>query len=55
VGAPTEGGEHPVRFALTTEAGLNDGLAFPFVYLGLIVAAEGFNRVTLPWSGLLGT
>jgi NhaP-type Na+/H+ or K+/H+ antiporter len=43
VGAPTEGGEHPVRFALTTEAGLNDGLAFPFVYLGLIVAAEGFT------------
>jgi NhaP-type Na+/H+ or K+/H+ antiporter len=42
VGPPTEGGEHPVRFTLTTEAGLNDGLAFPFVYLGLIVAAEGF-------------
>lgn len=35
VGPPTEGGEHPVRFALTTEAGLNDGLAFPFVYLAL--------------------
>jgi NhaP-type Na+/H+ or K+/H+ antiporter len=43
VGPPTEGGEHPVRFALTTEAGLNDGLAFPFVYLGLLVAAEGFT------------
>jgi NhaP-type Na+/H+ or K+/H+ antiporter len=42
VGPPTEGGEHPVRFSLTAEAGLNDGLAFPFVYLGLIVAAEGF-------------
>lgn len=42
VGPPTEGGEHPVRFALTTEAGLNDGLAFPFVYLGLLVAAHGF-------------
>jgi len=41
VGPPQEGAEHPVRFALTTEAGLNDGLAFPFVYLGLIVAAEG--------------
>ncbi|TFI59207.1 sodium:proton antiporter [Sphingomonas parva] len=41
VGPPTEGGEHPVRFTLTTEAGLNDGLAFPFVYLGLIVGAEG--------------
>ncbi|HZG08159.1 MAG TPA: cation:proton antiporter [Allosphingosinicella sp.] len=43
VGPPTEGGEHPVRFSLTAEAGLNDGLAFPFVYLGLIVAAEGFS------------
>ncbi|MDF1607351.1 cation:proton antiporter [Hoeflea sp. YIM 152468] len=43
VGPPQEGAEHPVRFTLTTEAGLNDGLAFPFVYLGLIVAAEGLN------------
>lgn len=42
VGPPTEGGEHPVRFSLTAEAGLNDGLTFPFVYLGLIIAAEGF-------------
>jgi NhaP-type Na+/H+ or K+/H+ antiporter len=42
VGPPTEGGEHPVRFSLTAEAGLNDGLAFPFVYLALILAAEGF-------------
>ena len=41
VGPPLEGGEHPVRFALTTEAGLNDGLAFPFVYLALAVAATG--------------
>jgi len=39
VGRPTEGGEHPVRFTLTAEAGLNDGLAFPFVHLGLAVAA----------------
>ena len=43
VGPPQEGREHPVRFTLTTEAGLNDGLAFPFVYLGLVVAAEGLN------------
>ena len=41
VGRPTEGGEHPVRFALTTEAGLNDGLAFPFVHLALAIAAAG--------------
>ena len=30
-----------IRFALTTEAGLNDGLAFPFVSLAILVAAEG--------------
>jgi len=41
VGPPLEGGEHPVRFALTTEAGLNDGLAFPFVYLALAIASAG--------------
>lgn len=41
VGRPTEGGEHPVRFTLTTEAGLNDGLAFPFVHLSLALAAAG--------------
>lgn len=41
VGRPTEGGEHPVRFTLTTEAGLNDGLAFPFVHLSLAMAAAG--------------
>lgn len=41
VGPPLEGNEHPVRFTLTAEAGLNDGLAFPFVYLGLIIAAQG--------------
>ncbi|TGE25490.1 sodium:proton antiporter [Hymenobacter aquaticus] len=35
VGDPGEGREDNVRFALTGEAGLNDGLAFPFVYLAL--------------------
>ncbi len=38
VGPPNKGGEDPVRFSLTTEAGLNDGLAFPFIYLALGVA-----------------
>ena len=45
VGPPLEGGEHPVRFALTTEAAINDGLAFPFVYLGLVVAAQGIGEI----------
>ncbi|MEE4210361.1 MAG: cation:proton antiporter [Parvularcula sp.] len=54
VGAPREGGEHPVRFALTTEAGLNDGLAFPFVYLGIfLVATTGATEEWLwKWFGL---
>jgi NhaP-type Na+/H+ or K+/H+ antiporter len=30
-----------VRFALTSEAGLNDGLAFPFVQAAIMVAATG--------------
>jgi NhaP-type Na+/H+ or K+/H+ antiporter len=32
---------HEVRFALTSEAGLNDGLAFPFVYAAIHLAVEG--------------
>ena len=30
-----------VRFALSSEAGLNDGLAFPFVNLAIVLAATG--------------
>jgi NhaP-type Na+/H+ or K+/H+ antiporter len=30
-----------VRFALTSEAGLNDGLAFPFVHLAILVLGAG--------------
>ncbi|AXT86091.1 cation transporter [Aeromicrobium sp. A1-2] len=30
-----------VRFALTSEAGLNDGLAFPFVHAAILLAATG--------------
>jgi NhaP-type Na+/H+ or K+/H+ antiporter len=33
--------EDEVRFALTSEAGLNDGLAFPFVYAAIFLAAQG--------------
>lgn len=35
VGPPRTGEEDEVRFALTSEAGLNDGLSFPFVYLAI--------------------
>ncbi|MEK0157399.1 cation:proton antiporter [Arthrobacter oryzae] len=33
--------EDEVRFGLTSEAGLNDGLAFPFVYLAIAISAAG--------------
>lgn len=36
---PMEGESSEVRFALTSESGLNDGLAFPFTNLALAVAA----------------
>ncbi|WP_299362557.1 cation:proton antiporter [uncultured Paracoccus sp.] len=39
VGPPGEEEEAEARFALTSEAGLNDGLAFPFIYLALAAAA----------------
>ncbi|WP_322937777.1 cation:proton antiporter [Nocardioides bizhenqiangii] len=48
-------GDHEVdepdelRFTLTSEAGLNDGLAFPFVYAAILVAAGGFSW--LEWIG----
>jgi NhaP-type Na+/H+ or K+/H+ antiporter len=38
VGPPQSGDEDEVRFALTSEAGLNDGAAFPFVYLAIAIA-----------------
>ncbi len=33
--------EDEVRFGLTSEAGLNDGLAFPFVYLAIAISVVG--------------
>jgi NhaP-type Na+/H+ or K+/H+ antiporter len=41
VGEPSDDpeAEDEVRFALTSEAGLNDGLAFPFVYAATLLAA----------------
>ncbi|MEJ7798613.1 MAG: cation:proton antiporter [Solirubrobacteraceae bacterium] len=40
VGPPGDEDEHEANVALTAEAGLNDGLAFPFVLLGAFVAAQ---------------
>ena len=41
VGPPRSGDEDEVRFGLTSEAGLNDALAFPFVHLAVLAAAGG--------------
>jgi len=46
VGAPREGGEDEVRFGLTSEAGLNDGLAFPFVNLAIALALAASGQKT---------
>lgn len=41
VDAPNEGENDPTRFALTAEAGLNDGMAFPFVWMAVALALSG--------------
>jgi len=53
VGPPGENQRHDLRFSLTAEAGLNDGLAFPFTYLA--IAAVGMTALgswTLEWAAL---
>ncbi|MFI6226759.1 cation:proton antiporter [Micromonospora echinospora] len=65
VGEPTdvEDSEDEVRFALTSEAGLNDGLAFPFVYAAIAIASTslapadwltGWLTVDLLWKVTAG-
>jgi NhaP-type Na+/H+ or K+/H+ antiporter len=49
VGPPGEEEEPETSFALTSEAGLNDGLAFPFVFLGLTIAAQGASAGIGEW------
>ncbi|TWF43983.1 cation:proton antiporter [Neorhizobium alkalisoli] len=41
VGPPQTGEEDDIRFALTSEAGLNDGLSFPFVLAAIAIANKG--------------
>ncbi|MFN8075551.1 MAG: cation:proton antiporter [Kineosporiaceae bacterium] len=59
VGEPTDDAhsEDEPRFALTSEAGLNDGLAFPGVRLavGLAAAGLGAGAATQGWAEVLGT
>lgn len=47
VGPPESGEDDDTRFALTSEAGLNDGLAFPFVMCAIALAEAG--RTGQPW------
>jgi NhaP-type Na+/H+ or K+/H+ antiporter len=48
VDPPQEGRQENVRFSLTAEAGMNDGMAFPFTWLAILLAASGsFN-----WSDM---
>lgn len=50
VGGPMEREpEDEARFALTAEAGLNDGLAFPFVMLALMAYERGISRIGGWW------
>ncbi|MCO5730173.1 sodium:proton antiporter [Rhizobium sp. SSA_523] len=47
VGPPKSGQEDEVRFGLTSEAGLNDGFAFPFVNLAIVLAVSAKSGE--PW------
>ncbi|MBC5994963.1 cation:proton antiporter [Pontibacter cellulosilyticus] len=57
VGPPHEKEEDDVRFSLTAEAGLNDGMAFPFTWLAVVVGiaagAEGSWLSDWFWRDLL--
>ena len=57
VGPPHEKEEDDVRFSLTAEAGLNDGMAFPFTWLAVVVAiaagTEGDWLAGWLWRDLL--
>jgi NhaP-type Na+/H+ or K+/H+ antiporter len=54
LGPPGSEEEHEVRFSLTSEAGLNDGFAFPFVHLAIALALYGATADgwMLEWLGV---
>ncbi|MEU5883060.1 cation:proton antiporter [Spirillospora sp. NPDC047279] len=49
--ADAEQDDDEVRFSLTSEAGLNDGLAFPLVYAAIALAAAGGAGGSFSWVG----
>lgn len=52
VGPPKSGEEDEVRFALTSEAGINDGAAFPFVHLAIVLSAAAVTQEPWLWDWL---
>ena len=60
VGPPGDSGRNDVEFNLSAEAGFNDSLAFPFVYLAMVFAADGHGNlwhwasVDLVWKIVAG-
>jgi len=54
VGKPRSGKEDEVRLALTSEAGLNDGLSFPFVHLALVFGVAAGASGAWPTLSMLG-
>lgn len=49
VGPPNESKKSETKFALTAEAGLNDGMAFPFTWLAIALMAQGDKKTMLNW------
>ena len=49
VGPPGQDDEHEPNFSVTGEAGLNDGLAFPFIFAGLFLLDPGGSSWVGEW------
>ncbi|WP_022928105.1 cation:proton antiporter [Patulibacter americanus] len=49
IGPPGEPDDEDTSFALTAEAGFNDGLAYPFVLAGIMLAHHGDDGNVLTW------
>jgi NhaP-type Na+/H+ or K+/H+ antiporter len=49
IGPPGEEDDKDTSFALTAEAGFNDGLAYPFVIAGIMLAHHGDDGTVLSW------
>ena len=52
VGPPSQEKEDHVRFSLTSEAGMNDGMAFPFTWMAIAIALSAQSGEEWFWSWL---